>query len=205
MVYKLPSLKYSYDALEPHFDEETMRIHHTKHHQTYINNTNNILINTSYCNLSIQELVSNLNIMVIDNKLSLQNNSGGHLNHTLFWTGLKTNSILNCDFEDVLKKNFGSFESFKNAFEQKAMNHFGSGWIWLIKRDDNTLYIASTINQNNPLMGIKISGVSGKPILGLDLWEHAYYLKYKNNRIDYINSFWNVVNWDEISTRFFEK
>ncbi|AAO26910.1 superoxide dismutase [Buchnera aphidicola str. Bp (Baizongia pistaciae)] len=203
MTYVLPSLPYSYNSLEPFFDEKTMIIHHTRHHQAYINNTNSILNGTHYENLLIEELISKLNILSIENKLALQNNAGGHINHSLFWKWLKLNTILKDDFKIILEKNFKSVDFFKKQFEKIALSHFGSGWIWLIKKYDNTLRIVTTVNQNTPLMGKEISGISGIPILGLDLWEHAYYLKYKNNRSDYVNAFWNVVNWDEVSYRFF--
>ncbi|XBC40911.1 MAG: Fe-Mn family superoxide dismutase [Buchnera aphidicola (Nurudea yanoniella)] len=203
MSYTLPELSYSYDSLEPYLDQETMRIHHLKHHQAYINNTNDILKNNNdLCTtISIENLISKLQKINVKNKISLQNNAGGHANHKLFWTMLKIGTILTGDLKVSLENNFGSIEKFKEKFEKLAMGHFGSGWIWLVK-ENGKLSITSTINQNNPLMGKDISGTSGFPIFGLDVWEHAYYLQYKNNRMDYIKSFWNVINWDEASKRF---
>ncbi|XBC37826.1 MAG: Fe-Mn family superoxide dismutase [Buchnera aphidicola (Meitanaphis microgallis)] len=201
MSYTLPLLPYSYSSLEPYLDEETMFIHHTKHHQTYINNTNNILLNSNFNNLPIENLISKLDIIDVDNKIGLQNNAGGHANHSLFWTILKIGTILKGNLKVSIENNFGSIEKFKSEFEKVAMNHFGSGWTWLVKKD-TTLFIAATANQNNPLMGKGISEVSGFPIFGLDIWEHAYYLKYQNRRIDYIHAFWHVINWEEAERRF---
>lgn len=200
MSYLLPSLPYSYDSLEPYFDEETMKIHHTKHHQNYINNTNDILKKTAFSSLSIKELMSIFNEISLDNKNILRNNAGGHINHSLFWKSLKINTLLNKNIKLALEKNFGSFESFKSQFEEVAMKHFGSGWVWLVNQN-GTLAIVSTVNQDNPLMGKLISNTYGDPILGLDLWEHAYYLKYQNRKLDYIKAFWNVVNWDTVDRR----
>ncbi|AAM67748.1 Fe-Mn family superoxide dismutase [Buchnera aphidicola] len=200
MSYSLPDLSYAYNALEPFFDEETMRIHHTKHHQNYINNTNSILERTNFSSLSIEELMSIFNEISLENKNVLRNNAGGHINHSLFWKGLKIGTILQGDLKSEINKQFGSVEYFKSKFEDIALNHFGSGWIWLVNQN-GILSIVSTINQDNPLMGKSISGTHGNPIFGLDLWEHAYYLKYQNRRLDYIKSFWNVVNWDEASRR----
>ncbi|XBC44537.1 MAG: Fe-Mn family superoxide dismutase [Buchnera aphidicola (Schlechtendalia peitan)] len=201
MYYTLPLLSYSYDSLEPYFDERTMRIHHTKHHQAYINNTNDILRHNNIKNMSIEDLISNLCVLDVNNKIGLQNNAGGHANHSLFWSILKLGTILTGNLKTAIENDFGSIENFKRAFETISIKHFGSGWIWLVK-ENGKLSIVSTINQNNPLMGRKISGVSGFPIFGLDIWEHAYYLKYQNRRIDYIRSFWNVIDWDKVSERF---
>ncbi|AYN24856.1 Fe-Mn family superoxide dismutase [Buchnera aphidicola] len=201
MSYFLPNLSYSYNALEPFFDEETMKIHHTKHHQNYINNTNSILEKTSFSSLSIEELMSIFNEISLENKTALRNNAGGHINHSLFWKGLKIGTSLQGDLKSEINKQFGSIESFKRKFEDVALNHFGSGWVWLVNQN-GLLSVVSTINQDNPLMGKSISGTYGYPIIGLDIWEHAYYLKYQNRRLDYIKSFWNVVNWDEASDRF---
>ncbi|WP_422667137.1 Fe-Mn family superoxide dismutase [Buchnera aphidicola] len=200
MSYFLPPLPYSYNALEPFYDERTMRIHHTKHHQNYVNNTNTILENTTFSSLSIEELISIFSEIILDNKIALQNNAGGHINHILFWKGLKTNTLLTGDLKKEIEKQFGSIEIFKQKFEEASLNHVGSGWIWLVKQNNN-LSIVSTKNQDNPLMGIEISGTYGTPILCLDVWEHAYYLKYENRRLDYVRSFWNVVNWEEASDR----
>ncbi|CEN31998.1 Superoxide dismutase [Mn] [Candidatus Westeberhardia cardiocondylae] len=203
MDFKLPVLPYDYDDLEPFLDKETMKIHHTKHHQTYINNTNSAKKNFPLLNkLNIENLVKKLNIIPEKNeKIFLQNNAGGHLNHSLFWKFLKKNTPINVTLKFEIEKNFDSINNFKNIFEKTAMNHFGSGWVWIIKKN-NKLKIISTINQNNPLMGKEISGHSGYPILGLDLWEHAYYLKYQNRKIEYIKAFWNIINWEEVEKQF---
>ncbi|QNS01913.1 MAG: superoxide dismutase [Mn] [Buchnera aphidicola (Pentalonia nigronervosa)] len=200
MSYTLASLPYLYNALEPFFDEKTMMIHHTKHHQNYINNTNSILKNTIFSSLSIDELISIFDEIVLDDKISLRNNAGGHINHTFFWDILKIGTTLTSDLKIELEKQFGTVENFKNQFEEIACSHFGSGWVWLVKKH-NMLSIISTPNQDNPLMGGVASDSYGYPIIGLDLWEHAYYLKYQNKRLDYVKAFWNVVNWEKASCR----
>ncbi|AWH90580.1 superoxide dismutase [Mn] [Buchnera aphidicola (Melanaphis sacchari)] len=200
MSYLLPSLSYSYDSLEPFFDEETMKIHHTKHHQNYINNTNFILEKTAFSSLSIYELISILKEITLENKDALRNNAGGHINHILFWKTLKKDTVLPDILKIEIEKQFRDFESFKDQFEKIALNHFGSGWVWLVNQN-GTLSIVSTVNQDNPLMGKYISNTYGNPIMGIDLWEHAYYLKYQNRKLEYIKSFWNVVNWNEVSSR----
>ncbi|QCI20339.1 superoxide dismutase [Mn] [Buchnera aphidicola (Brachycaudus cardui)] len=200
MSYILPALPYSYNALEPFFDEKTMKIHHTKHHQNYVNNTNSILEKTAFSSLSIDELISILNEINLENKIVLQNNAGGHINHSFFWKSLKLGTILQGDLKIEIEKEFGTIDLFKAKFEEVALNHFGSGWIWLVNQN-GILSIVSTVNQDNPLMGKLISNTYGYPIIGLDVWEHAYYLKYNNRRLDYIKAFWNVVNWEEASNR----
>ncbi|QIQ41790.1 MAG: superoxide dismutase [Mn] [Buchnera aphidicola (Microlophium carnosum)] len=200
MSYVLPSLPYSYNALEPFFDEQTMRIHHTKHHQNYINNTNSILENTNFSSLSIDELISILNEITLENKNILRNNAGGHINHSFFWKSLKLGTVLTNDLKIEIEKKFSTIDHFKEKFESVALNHFGSGWVWLVNQN-GVLSIVSTTNQDNPLMGKLISNTHGYPIIGLDIWEHAYYLKYQNRRLDYIKAFWNVVNWEEASDR----
>ncbi|URJ29397.1 Fe-Mn family superoxide dismutase [Blochmannia endosymbiont of Camponotus modoc] len=202
MSFILPSLTYSYDALEPFLDEKTMKIHHTKHHQTYIDNANAALIDLpEFSNLPVIELIKKLNHLPNHKRTILRNNAGGHINHSLFWKYLKKNTILQGSLKDAIEYNFSSISSFKDHFEKTAISRFGSGWVWLIKQND-ILSIVSTANQDNPLMGTDISGTNGYPILGLDVWEHAYYLKYQNRRLDYIRSFWNIVNWDEVYTQF---
>lgn len=202
MSFTLPTLSYSYDALEPFFDEKTMVLHHQKHHQAYINNANLALLDLpKFSNLSIAELIQKLEYLPNNKKNILRNNCGGHINHSLFWKFLKKNTILQGPLKNAIEKNFSSIAEFKNNFEKIAVSHFGSGWIWLIKKN-NSLSIVSTTNQDNPLMGENISGTSGFPILGLDVWEHSYYLKYQNKRLDYIKAFWNIVNWEEVSIRF---
>ena len=201
MSYSLPSLPYAYDALEPHFDKQTMEIHHTKHHQTYVNNANAALEGTEFADLPVDELITKLDLLPADKKGPLRNNAGGHANHSLFWKGLKTGTTLQGELKAAIEKDFGSVEKFQEEFEKAAATRFGSGWAWLVKKGDK-LAVVSTANQDNPLMGEAIAGVSGYPIIGLDVWEHAYYLKYQNKRPDYIKAFWNVVNWDEAAARF---
>ncbi|QCI20925.1 superoxide dismutase [Mn] [Buchnera aphidicola (Hyperomyzus lactucae)] len=200
MSYILPSLPYSYNALEPFFDEKTMIIHHTKHHQNYVNNTNAILKNTAFSSLSIEELMSIFNEIILENKNALRNNAGGHINHSFFWNSLKLGTILTNDIKREIEKQFSTIEHFKEKFEEVALNHFGSGWVWLVNQN-GVLSIVSTVNQDNPLMGKSISNTYGYPIIGLDIWEHAYYLKYQNRRLDYIKSFWNVVDWEKATNR----
>ncbi|OON40170.1 superoxide dismutase [Izhakiella australiensis] len=201
MSYSLPSLPYAYDALEPHFDKQTMEIHHTKHHQTYVNNANAALEGTEFANLPVEELIAKLEQVPADKKTALRNNAGGHANHSLFWKGLKTGTTLQGPLKAAIEKDFGSVEKFKEDFEKAATTRFGSGWAWLVKKGDK-LAVVSTANQDSPLMGETVSGASGFPIIALDVWEHAYYLKYQNKRPDYIKAFWNVVNWDEAASRF---
>lgn len=206
MSFTLPELSYSYDALEPIFDEQTMRIHHTKHHQAYIDNANKALVDLpEFRNLPIIELIQKIQHLPDHKKTILRNNGGGHINHSIFWKILRKNTILTDPLKNSIENNFGSVSDFKDHFEKIAMSHFGSGWIWLIKKN-NSLSIVSTANQDNPLMGEDITrATTGYPILGLDVWEHAYYLKYQNKRLDYVQAFWNVVNWKEVSIRFNQK
>ncbi|WP_413736316.1 superoxide dismutase [Mn] [Sodalis sp. RH21] len=204
MSYTLPSLPYAYDALEPHFDKQTMEIHHTKHHQTYVNNANAALESLpELASLPVDELIQKLDQVPADKKTVLRNNAGGHANHSLFWKGLKLGTTLQGELKTAIERDLGSVDAFKEAFEKAAATRFGSGWAWLVLKDGK-LAVVSTANQDNPLMGEAIAGTSGYPILGLDVWEHAYYLKYQNRRPDYIKAFWNVVNWDEAAKRFGE-
>ncbi|PQQ24572.1 superoxide dismutase [Mn] [Photorhabdus hindustanensis] len=206
MSYSLPSLPYSYEALEPHFDKQTMEIHHTKHHQTYVNNTNSALeAFPELAGLDIDDLIQQLDKIPADKRTFVRNNAGGHANHSLFWKGLKLGTTLQGSLKEAIERDFGSIDSFKEKFEQAAATRFGSGWAWLVLKDDGKLAVVSTANQDSPLMGEAISGASGYPIIGLDVWEHAYYLQYQNRRPDYIKAFWNVVNWDEAATRYQEK
>ncbi|QJC30858.1 Fe-Mn family superoxide dismutase [Enterobacteriaceae endosymbiont of Macroplea appendiculata] len=202
MTYKLPILNYNYDALEPFFDYQTMKIHHTKHHQNYINNTNILLKNNNITHIPIKELLSSIHTYHLNTQQQtlLYNNAGGHANHNFFWKILKKNTKMNDIITKALINNFGSINFFQKIFEQQALNVFGSGWIWLIKQN-NTLQITTTMNQNNPWIHIK-NNILGEPILALDLWEHAYYLKYQNNRNLYIQSFWHVINWDKVTELF---
>ncbi|VEA61086.1 Superoxide dismutase [Mn] [Serratia plymuthica] len=205
MSYSLPSLPYAYDALEPHFDKQTMEIHHTKHHQTYVNNANTVLeAYPELASLSVEALIQDLDKVPADKRTFMRNNAGGHANHSLFWKGLKIGTTLGGDLKAAIERDFGSVEKFQEEFEKAAATRFGSGWAWLVLKGDK-LAVVSTANQDSPLMGETVAGVSGFPIIGLDVWEHAYYLKYQNKRPDYIKAFWNVVNWDEAAARFAAK
>jgi superoxide dismutase, Fe-Mn family len=198
MAYELPQLPYAYDALEPHIDKETMNIHHTKHHNTYITNVNAALEgNADLAGKSVEELVSNLDAVPEAIRPAVRNNGGGHANHSLFWTILSPNGggEPTGELGEAINAKFGSYDSFKEEFAKAATTRFGSGWAWLVV-NNGELEVTSTPNQDSPLMEGKT------PILGLDVWEHAYYLNYQNRRPDYIASFWNVVNWDEVSKRF---
>ncbi|HID7484854.1 TPA: superoxide dismutase [Mn] [Morganella morganii] len=202
MSYVLPALPYAYDALEPHFDKMTMEIHHTKHHQTYVNNTNTALeAFPEMANLDIDDLIAQLDKFPADKRTFIRNNAGGHSNHSMFWKGLKTGTTLQGDLKSAIERDFGSVDAFQAEFEKAAATRFGSGWAWLVLKDGK-LAVVSTANQDSPLMGEAISGTSGYPIIGLDVWEHAYYLKFQNRRPDYIKAFWSVVNWDEAAARF---
>lgn len=202
-MYTLPSLPYSYDALEPHIDAKTMEIHHTKHHQTYIDKVNAALEGTEFAGKPIEEVIANLSKVPEAKRGAVRNHGGGHANHSLFWTlmsadggGQPEGNLL-----DAINDAFGSFEKFKEEFATAGANRFGSGWAWLVS-DGGKLQIVSTANQDSPLMGKEVAGCSGTPLLGLDVWEHAYYLKYQNKRPDYIKAFWEVVNWKEVSKRY---
>ncbi|MDG6894724.1 superoxide dismutase [Mn] [Volucribacter amazonae] len=206
MAYTLPELGYAYDALQPHFDAQTMEIHHSKHHQTYINNANAIL-ETSPELMALANagcpgsFLRNLDKVPADKLTALRNNVGGHANHTLFWKSLKKGTTLQGDLKAAIERDFGSVDAFKAEFEKAATTRFGSGWAWLVY-ENGKLAVVSTANQDSPLMGKDIAGCSGFPIFGLDVWEHAYYLKFQNRRPDYIKEFWNVVNWDFAAERF---
>ncbi|MCL7747200.1 superoxide dismutase [Halalkalibacter alkaliphilus] len=200
MAYELPQLPYAANALEPHIDEATMNIHHGKHHNTYITKLNAALEgHDDLASKSIEELVANLDAVPENIRGAVRNNGGGHANHTLFWEILSPNGGGNPTGElaDAITSTFGSFDAFKEEFANAGANRFGSGWAWLVV-DGGKLAVTSTPNQDTPLMEGKT------PILGLDVWEHAYYLNYQNRRPDYINAFWNVVNWDEVTKRYNE-
>ena len=202
MAYQLPALPYAYDALEPHFDAQTMEIHHSKHHQAYVNNANAVLANLpEWEKLSAEELIARLAELPENVRTPLRNNAGGHANHSLFWQILKTGTTLQGKLKAAIERDFGSVEAFQAEFEKAAATRFGSGWAWLVY-EDGKLKVVSTANQDSPLMGQAVSGASGYPIIGFDVWEHAYYLKYQNRRPDYIKAFWQVVNWDEAARRF---
>lgn len=203
MAYSLPALPYAYDALEPHLDARTMEIHHTKHHQAYINNVNAAIKDTPLEKLSVEELIADLSAVPQDKRGAVRNNGGGHANHALFWTvmGPGKGGAPSGELAAAIDKAFGSFDDFKAQFAQAAGTRFGSGWAWLYV-DGGELKVGSTANQDSPLMGSEVAGISGTPILGLDVWEHAYYLNYQNRRPDYVGAFWNVVDWDAVAKRF---
>jgi len=198
MAFELPKLQYAYDALEPHIDARTMEIHYTKHHAAYINNLNNAIKGTDLEGKSIESILAEASKLAP----AVRNNGGGFYNHNLFWTIMSPNSGGRPvgDLSDAINKSFGSFETFKEKFNTAASTRFGSGWAWLTKNSKGELQISSSPNQDNPLMDL--SEVKGYPVLGLDVWEHAYYLHYQNRRPDYIAAFWNVVNWAEVAKRF---
>jgi Fe-Mn family superoxide dismutase len=198
MPYTLPALPYAYDALEPHIDAQTMEIHHTKHHQTYINNVNAALENNPLGDQPVEQLVQLIDSLPENLKGVVRNNGGGHANHSLFWTvmspsggGAPTGSVA-----AAIDSDLGGFDAFKDAFTKAALTRFGSGWAWLSVTPAGKLVVESTGNQDSPLM------TGNTPILGLDVWEHAYYLKYQNRRPEYISAFYNVVDWQEVSRRF---
>ena len=196
MAFQLPQMGYSYSALEPHIDALTMEIHYTKHHQAYVNNLNSAVSGTEWESKSLEEILSNISKLPV----AVRNNGGGHFNHTLFWRILGPNAggTPGGNLLDALNRHFGSFEKFKELLTNAAITRFGSGWAWLVKVGDE-LKITSTPNQDNPLMDI--AEVKGIPLLGVDVWEHAYYLKYQNRRNEYLAAFWNVVNWHEVEKR----
>lgn len=203
-MFTVPDLPYDYNALEPHIDEQTMRIHHDKHHQAYVDNLNKALEGQANLqNKSPEELLVFLDQIPEEIRKAVHNNAGGHANHSLFWplmtpAGKGGGRLPQGKFLQALDRTFGSFDEFKNQFSNTATTHFGSGWAWLALDRDNILRIFSMINQDNPVM----RGMT--PILGLDVWEHAYYLKYQNKRADYVAAWWNVINWPEVGKRFKE-
>ncbi len=198
MAFKLPDLPYAYDALEPHIDAKTMEIHHTKHHQTYIDKANDALKGHPMADRPVEEVLRNIDSLNEDIRQAVINNAGGHANHSLFW------EVLSPDgggepkeaVAEAINKSFGSFETFKEKFANAATTRFGSGWAWLVVNKNGDLEVISTANQDSPLMKGLV------PILGLDVWEHAYYLNYQNRRPDYVKAFWNVVNWDKVEENF---
>lgn len=200
MAFELPKLNYAFDALEPNIDAKTMEIHYGKHHNGYTNNLNNIISGTDNEGKSIEDI---LNTLDLENK-GLRNNGGGFYNHNLFWEIMGPNGggEPSGEISESINSNFGSFENFKDEFSKSAATRFGSGWAWLCAHPDGKLEICSTANQDNPLMP---NGCGGNPILCLDVWEHAYYLNYQNRRPDYINAFFNVINWDEVNKRYLGK
>ncbi len=203
--FVLPKLDYAYDALEPHFDARTMEIHHGKHHQAYITNANNALKDQPTLAMqSAEAMVRNLAALPAAVRTVLRNNVGGHLNHAHFWQiiGPRAGGAPKGPVADALNVAFGSFDAFKAEFAKAAAGRFGSGWAWLYVGADQKLAIGSTANQDSPLMGKAVAGIEGSPVLGLDVWEHAYYLKYQNRRADFIAAFWQVVNWDRVNALY---
>ena len=198
MAYSVPDLPYPYDALEPHIDEQTMRIHHDKHHQAYVDKVNAALEGTEWADASIADVVRSLDKLPAEKQGPVRNNGGGHLNHSMFWEsmGPGKGGAPSGALGDAINAAFGSFDSFKEAFKNAGVNQFGSGWAWLVKDGSGGLKVVSTANQDNPLS----QGLT--PILGNDVWEHAYYLRYQNARPAYLDAWWNVVDWDRVATRF---
>ena len=197
MAFSVPELPYDYAALEPHIDEQTMRIHHDKHHQAYVDKANAALEGTDWADKDVEEIVANLDQLPADKQGPVRNNAGGHANHSFFWQimspdgGGEPSGALG----EAIAEKFGSFDAFKEEFKNAGIGRFGSGWAWLV-HDGSGLQVTSTANQDSPLTE------GHTPLLGVDVWEHAYYLKYQNKRPDYLDAFWNVVNWDEVSSRF---
>jgi len=193
--YTLPELGYAYDALEPFIDAQTMEIHHSKHHQTYVDKLNAALDkHPELYNTPLEDLLKNLDSIPEDIRTAVRNHGGGHLNHSFFWPLLKINNGAQpgAALQEAIARNFESFEQFKEQFYQAALNNFGSGWTWLVKNMSGALHVISTQNQDSPIS----SGL--KPLIGIDVWEHAYYLKYQNKRADYIEAFWNLINWEQV-------
>ncbi len=198
MSFVLPALPYATDALEPHIDKMTMEIHHGKHHQAYVDNLNKALAGTGSENIALEDLMKSISKF----PMAVRNNGGGHYNHTLYWSIMSPNGGGNPsgDLAKAIDAAFGSFDEFKKKFAEAGATRFGSGWAWLCVKADGSLCVCSTPNQDNPLMDI--AECPGSPILGMDVWEHAYYLKYQNKRPDYIAAFWNVINWTAVAERF---
>jgi Fe-Mn family superoxide dismutase len=198
MAFELPALAYATDALEPHIDKMTMEIHHGKHHQAYVDNLNKALAVTDSANAKIEDILKSISKF----PMPVRNNGGGHYNHSLYWSIMSPNGggTPSGDLAKAIDAAFGSFDAFKQKFAEAGTTRFGSGWAWLCLKADGTLCVCSTPNQDNPLMDI--AECPGTPLLGMDVWEHAYYLKYQNKRPDYIAAFWNVVNWTAVAERF---
>ena len=202
MPYTLPKLAYAYDALEPNIDAQTMEIHYSKHHQTYVNNLNAALEGTEFANLSIEALVAQVESLPEKLRLPVRNNGGGHANHSLFWEVMSPSGggLPQGDVAKAIDADLGGFEAFKDAFTKAALSRFGSGWAWLTVTPEGKLAVESSANQDSPLM--KGIGSGNTPILGLDVWEHAYYLKYQNRRPEYIAAFYNVVDWGTVARKY---
>jgi len=204
MAHELPPLPYPNNALEPHFDAQTMEIHHDRHHKAYVDNLNKAISgNVALESKSIDDLIKDMSFVPDAIKGPVRNNGGGHWNHSFFWRilGPKAGGAPSGKLADDIKAAFGSFDDFKNKLEATGLARFGSGWVWLVV-NNGKLEVVSTANQDNPLMGKGVAGVEGTPVLGVDVWEHAYYLKYQNKRADYLKAFWNVVNWAEVAKNY---
>ncbi len=197
MPYSVPPLPYSYDALEPHIDKETMEFHHDKHHQAYVDKANAALEGTEWADRDVEDVLKNLDSLPADKKTAVKNNGGGHYNHTLFWESMGPNGggSPQGELASVIGSAFGSFDDFKAKLKETGVNQFGSGWSWLV-HDGSGLAVVGSANQDNPVSG------GQTPLLGVDVWEHAYYLKYQNRRPDYIDAWWNVVLWEKVAERF---
>lgn len=201
--YSLPRLPYSYNSLEPFIDERTMNIHHTKHHAAYVNNLNKALENTDFKSAPLLQLFKKISTL----DKAIRNNGGGHYNHSLFWMMMKANpnkekNMPSEELQKIFNQFFGNYENFKSQFSEKALKIFGSGWCWLIVNEKKELKIVTTPNQDNPLMDVTDEKDRGVPLLGLDVWEHAYYLNYQNRRAEYIENWWNVINWEFVEKRW---
>jgi Fe-Mn family superoxide dismutase len=198
MAFELPPLPYDYSELEPYIDTQTMHLHHDKHHAAYVTNLNNAVHNTGFANMSVDDLVRQLSRVQDNIRTTVQNNAGGHANHSLFWQIMKPNGggQPTGELASAIQQAFGSFDQFKAAFNDAGVKRFGSGWVWLVLDQSGRLSVTSTANQDSPLM----NGIY--PVMGNDVWEHAYYLEYQNRRPDYLAAWWNVVNWDEITRRY---
>ena len=203
MAYTLPPLPYAFDALEPFIDARTMEIHHDKHHAAYVTNANKALEGNSLGDLPVEKVIADLNKVPEAIRTVVRNNAGGHVNHSFFWSTLSPGKggLPSGPLAAAIDATFGSFDNFKTEFAKAATTRFGSGWAWLVVLDGK-LAVSSTANQDSPLMGKAVAGCEGTPILGLDVWEHAYYLHYQNRRPDYISAFWNVVNWDAVAALY---
>ncbi len=205
MAYELPKLAYAYDALVPHIDAKTMEIHHSKHHQAYITNANNLLKDhAALAALPVEQLIADLSQVPEAIRGGVRNNAGGHVNHTFFWTIIAPGKggAPKGTLAAAIDATFGGFDKFKEEFAKAGATRFGSGWAWLVVTADKKLAVGSTANQDSPLMGKAVAGIEGKPVIGLDVWEHAYYLNYQNRRPDYIAAFWNVVDWDAAEANY---
>ena len=198
MAFSVPDLPYAYDALEPTIDEQTMHLHHDKHHQAYVDKANAALEGTEWADKDVVEVLQNLDSLPADKQAAVRNNGGGHYNHSLFWEMMSPDGggEPSGELADAINSAFGSFDAFKDEFKEAGVTQFGSGWAWLVKNSDGSVAVVKTPNQDSPVSN------GQTPLLGVDVWEHAYYLKYQNKRPEYLDAFWNVVNWDYVASRF---